>query len=207
MLQKVAQIVFGMKWQDAVSQCNLGGGSQSKCSQRITERIHRTQFAEHRDLLCVFDFANQGILPDASEAYPMIQITIGQRTYSPDNLEIPEHMTNTLGINMEQVIPYCGAKIPYVITHLRAGHGMTRKEGRNAPVPNHVWYTTDYTPVTDATLRRNELFEGTEKLTISYAGSKLQAQCIDFDMTDYVVHWTKAASFPFLLATGLVDNG
>ena len=29
----------------------------------------------------------------------------------------------------------------------------------------------------------------------------------DFDMTDYVIHWTKAASFPILLATGLVDNG
>ena len=26
-------------------------------------------------------------------------------------------------------------------------------------------------------------------------------------MTDYVIHWTKAAGFPILLATGLVDNG
>ena len=26
-------------------------------------------------------------------------------------------------------------------------------------------------------------------------------------MTDYVIHWTKVASFPILLATGLVDNG
>ena len=84
---------------------------------------------------------------------------------------------------------------------------MTRKEGRNAPGPNRVWHTTDYTPVTDATLRHNELFEGTEKLKFPNACSKLRTQCIDFDMTDYVIHWTKAASSPILLATGLADNG
>ena len=107
---------------------------------------------------------------------------------------------------MEQIIPFYGAKIPYVITHMRAGHGMTHKEGRHAVVPYRVWYTTDYTPITAATLRHNELSEEAEKLKIPYAGSKLQTQCIDFDMTDYVIRWTKAASFPILLATGLVDN-
>ena len=112
-------------------------------------------------------------------------------------------MSNTLGINMEQLIPFYGAKIPYVITHMRGGHGMTRKEGRNAPVPNRVWYTTDYTLATEADLRHNELLEGTQKLKIPYAGSKLQTQCIEFDVTDYVSHWTRAASFPILLATGL----
>ena len=44
-------------------------------------------------------------------------------------------------------------------------------------------------------------------MKIPYAGSKLQTQCINFDMTEYVMHWTNAASFPILLATGLVDNG
>ena len=46
-------------------------------------------------------------------------------------------------MNMKQLIPFNGAKIPYVITHMRAGHGMTRKERRNARVANRVWYTTD----------------------------------------------------------------
>ena len=185
-----------------------GGGSQSK---KLSEDYVRREFTEHnsqnpkRDLLCVLHFANQGILPDSSEPYPKIQGKFVR--VSPDNLEIPEQMTNNLGVNMEQLIPFYGAKIPYVITHMRAGHGMTRKEGRNAPVPNRVWYTTDHTPITAATLRHNELFEGTEKLKNPYAGSKLQTQCIDFDMTDYVIHWTKSASFPILLATGLVDNG
>ena len=73
-------------------------------------------------------------------------------------------MSNTLGINMEQLILFYGAKIPYVITHMRAGHGTTRKEGHSAPVPNRAWYTTDYTPATEADLRHNELFEGTQKL-------------------------------------------
>ena len=44
-------------------------------------------------------------------------------------------------------------------------------------------------------------------MKIPYAGSKLSTQDISFDMIDYVIHWTKAASFPILLATGLVDNG
>ena len=44
-------------------------------------------------------------------------------------------------------------------------------------------------------------------MKIPYAGSMLQTQCINFDVTEYKVHWTKAASFPILLATGLVDNG
>ena len=83
---------------------------------------------------------------------------------------------------------------------------MTRKEGRNAPVPKRVWYTTDYTPVDEAILQRNELHEGSQKLTIPYAGPKSQTQCIESDMTEYVIHWTKVIIL-ILLATGLVDNG
>ena len=130
----------------------------------------QTDVTEHnsqnptRDLLCFVEFVIQGILHDSFEPYPGIQMKCVQRGYSPDNPETPERMSNTLGINMEQLIPFHGAKIPYVITHMRAGHGMTRKEGRNAPVPNRVWYTTDYTPLTAATLRHNELFEGTQRL-------------------------------------------
>ena len=105
-----------------------------------------------------------------------------QRGFSPDNPETPEQISNTLGINMEQLIPFYGAKTPYVIAHMRAGHGMTRKEGRNAPVPKRLWYTTDYTPVDETMLRRNELHEGSQKLKIPYTGPKSQTQCIDFDM-------------------------
>ena len=108
---------------------------------------------------------------------------------------------------MEHLMPSYGAKIPYVITHMRAGHGMTRKESRNAPVPKRVWYTTVYTPVDKATLQRNELHKGDQKMKIPYAGPKSQTQPIDFDMTEYVIHWTRAVALPILLATGLVDNG
>ena len=116
-------------------------------------------------------------------------------------------MTNALGINMEHFIPFYGSKIPRVITHMRAGHGMTRKESRNAPVPKRVWYTTDYTPVGEAILQPNELHEGGQKLKVPYAGPRSQTHCIDFDMTEYVIHWTKAVTLPILLATGLADNG
>ena len=93
-----------------------------------------------RDVLCVLEYANQGILPDSIEPYPRIQVKCVQRGFSPDNLEIPERMTNALGINMEHFIPFYGSKIPCAITHMRAGHRMTRKEGRNAPVPQRMWY-------------------------------------------------------------------
>ena len=109
---------------------------------------------------------------------------------------------------MRQVIPFYGyAKYQYVITRMRASHGMTRKENRFARVPNRVWYTTDYTPVNQDTLQSCGFFENTSNIKFSYTGSKLPTQDINFDMTDYVIHWTKAASFPILLATGLVDNG
>ena len=42
---------------------------------------------------------------------------------------------------------------------------------------------------------------------IPYTGSKPPNQRVEFDVTEYVIHWTKAASFFILLATGLVDNG
>ena len=108
---------------------------------------------------------------------------------------------------MEHLMPSYGAKIPYVITHMRAGHGMTRKESRNAPVPKRVWYTTDYTPVDKANLQRHGLREGSRKLKIPYAGPTSHTQCVDFDMTEYVILWTRAVTLPILLATGLVDNG
>ena len=110
-------------------------------------------------------------------------------------------------LNLQQVIPFHGyAKDPYVITHMRAGHRMSRREHRPARGPNRVWYTTHYTPVNQDTLRNCDFFENTLKMKIPYAGSKLQTQDINFDMTEYVIHWPKAASFPILLATGLVDN-
>ena len=85
---------------------------------------------------------------------------------------------------MKQIIPYYCAPIPYVITHRRAGHGMTRKEGcigRNAEVPRRVWYTPDYTPITAATLLDNVRFpalgyEATQDLKIPYAGPKSSIQ-------------------------------
>ena len=111
-------------------------------------------------------------------------------------------------LNLQQVIPFHGyAKDPYVITHMRAGHRMSRREHRPARVPNRVLYTTDYTPVNQDTLRNCDFSENTLKMKIPYAGSKLQTQDINFDMTEYVIHWTKAASFPILLATALVDHG
>ena len=142
------------------------------------------EFTEHnsqnpkRDLLCVLEYANQGIPPDSSEPYPRIQVKCVQRGFSPDNPETPERMTNALGINMEHFIPFYGSNIPCVITHMRAGHGMAQKESRNAPVPKGVWYTTDYTPVDKAILQRNELHEGSQKLKIPYAGPKSQTKCM-----------------------------
>ena len=128
--------------------------------------------------------------------------------YLPDNPETPGVMDNTLILNLRQIIPFCGfGKDPYVITHMRAGQGMTRKENRFARVPNRVWYTTDYTRVEQDTLQSCSFFGNTNKIKKSYAGSKLPSQDINFDMTDYVIHWNKAASFPILLATGLVDKG
>ena len=183
-------------------------GPRLRCHQGIDERIHRTQLAEpkERPIVCPRD-ANQRILPDSIEPYPRIQMKCVQGGFSLDNPEIPEHMTNTLGINMEQLIPFFGAKTPYVITHMRAGHGMTRKEGRNAPAPKRVWYTTDHTSVDKAILQRNELHEGGQKLTIACAGPKSQTQCIDFDMAEYVIHWARVVRLPIVLATGLMDNG
>ena len=84
---------------------------------------------------------------------------------------------------------------------------MTRKESRNAPVPKSVLHTTDYTPVDKAILQRNELHEGSQKLKIPYAGPKPQTQCIDFGMTEYVIHWTRTVSLLIMLAAGLVNNG
>ena len=161
-----------------------------------------------RDLLCVLGFANRGILPNSYEPYPRIQLKCVQKGYTPDNPEMPEQARNFMGINMGHLIPFHGATAQIVITHMRAGHGMTRRESRNSPVPNRVWNTTDYTPANEETLQRSESFADTasQKMEIPYAGSKLQTQRIDFDMTEYVIHWTKAASFPILLATGLVDN-
>ena len=89
---------------------------------------------------------------------------------------------------------------------MRAGRGMTRKENRSARVLKRVWYTTGLTPVNQDTLQSCRFFENTNKMKIPCAGSKLPAQDINFDMTDYVIHWIKAVSFPILLATGLVDN-
>ena len=161
-----------------------------------------------RDLLCILEFANQGVLPSPFEPYPRIQFKYVEKGYTPDNPETSEQTQNFLGLNLEQVIPFYGeAKIPFVITHMRAGHGMTRRESRSDRVPKRVWYTTDYTPVNQETLQTCGLFESAQEMEIPYAGSKLQMQCINFGMTEYVIHWTKAASFPILLATGIVDNG
>ena len=65
-------------------------------------------------------YANQGVLPDSVEPYPRIQAKCVQRRFSPDNPEIPERMTNALGINVEHFIPSYGSKIQCVITHMRA---------------------------------------------------------------------------------------
>ena len=51
------------------------------------------------------------------------------------------------------------------------------------------------------------MHEGGQKLKVPYGGPKAQTQCIDFDLTGYVIHWIKAVTLPILLATGLVDNG
>ena len=143
--------------------------------------------------------------PQFLRAIPQNSSQMCPEGYTPDNPETPEQVQNFLSLNL--AIPFHGAKIPFVITHMRAGHGMTRKESRSATVPNRVWYTADYTPVNQETLRTCGSFEGAQEMEFLYAGSKLQTQRIEFDMAEYVVHWTKAASFPILLATGIVDNG
>ena len=119
-----------------------------------------------RDLICVLEFANQGILPNSYEPCPRIQFKCVQKGYTPDNPETPEQVQNFLGLNLEQFIPFHGAKIPFEITHMRAGHGMTRRENRSATVPNRVWYTTDYTPVNQETLRTCGSCEDTQKMEI-----------------------------------------
>ena len=161
-----------------------------------------------RDLLCILEYANQGILTDSYGSYPRIQFKCVMKGYHPDNPETPDVMDTTLILKLQQIVPFYGySKDPYVIAHMRAGHGMTRKEKRSARVPNRVRYTTDDTPVKRDTLQSCSFFENANKFRIPYAGSKLPSQDINFDMTDYVIHWTKAASFPILLAVGLVDNG
>ena len=199
-----------------VAGCNIAmqPGGWAPVSEAI--RGLSKEFRDHnslnykRGLLCILEYANQGILPDSNESYPRIQFKCVEKGYPPDNPETPEIMDNSLVLNLRQVIPIHGHakdKDPYVITHMRASHGMTRKENRSARVPNRAWYTTDYTPVNQDTLQSCGFFENTNKMKIPYAGSKLQTQDISFDMTDYVIHWIKAAGFPILLAIGLVDNG
>ena len=141
-----------------------------------------------RDLLCVLEFANQGVFNNSFEPYPRVQLRCVQKGYRPDDPETPEQRSNLIHMNVEQLIPSCGATVRFAITHVRAGHGMTRREGRNSPVPNRVWNTTDYTPIDEAMLQRSELFAETapQKMKIPYAGSKPQMQNIDFDMTEYV---------------------
>ena len=180
----------------------------SEAVRGLSEEFRDHNSQNHKDPLCMLGYGNQGILTDSNESYPRTQFKCVMKGYLPDNPETPDVMDNTLILNLRQIIPFYGySKDPYVITHMRAGHGMTRKEIRSARVPNRVWYTTDNTPVKRDTVQSCSFFENTYKLKIPYAGSKLPSQDINFDMTNYVVHWTKAASFAILLATGLVDNG
>ena len=82
--------------------------------------------------------------------------------YLPDNPETPDIMHNTLVLHLRRIIPfYVYSKHQDVITHMRAGHGMTRKEIRFARVPNRVWHTTDYTPVKQDTLQSCIFIENT----------------------------------------------
>ena len=188
---------------------NATWGVDSEAIRGLTKEFRDRNSRNHKkDLLCILEYANQGILNDPDESYPRVQFKCIMKGYIPDNQETPDVMNNSLILNLRQTIPFYGyTKGQYVITHMRAGHGMTRKENRSARVPNRVWYTTDYTPVNQGTLQSCGFFENTSKMKIPYAGSKLSTQSIDFDMTDYVIHWTKAAGFPILLATGLVDSG
>ena len=90
-----------------VSGCNIAMqlGGWVPVSEAI--RGLTKEFTEHnsqnpmRDLLCVPEYANQGILPDSIEPYPRIQVKCVHSGFSPDNPETPERMTNAFGINME----------------------------------------------------------------------------------------------------------
>ena len=83
------------------------------------------------------------------------------REGTPDNPETPEQMQNFMHPSLQHVIPFYGAKIPFVITHMRAGHGMTRREGPSARIPTRVWYTPGYTPINEPILQSYSLYGGT----------------------------------------------
>ena len=118
-----------------------------------------------RDLLCVLEYANKGVLPDSIEPYPRIQVKCVQRGFSPHNPEIPERMTNALGINMEYCISFYESEITCDHTHARLTRNDT--ERRNAPVPKRVWYTTDPGRQSNSTTQRIARRE-------SYAGNSLR---------------------------------
>ena len=92
-----------------------------------------------RDPLCILEYANQGSLPDSYESYPRIQFKCVEKGYTPDNPETPELMQNPLVLNLQQAIAFYGdSKDPFVITHMRAGHGMTRRGIRKSTEPSVV---------------------------------------------------------------------
>ena len=134
MPQKVIQMSSSRSLRMQYRNTTWGVGPGFRSHQRIDERTHRTQFAEpkERPIVCPRVCAPR-ILPDPIEPYPRIRIKCVQRGSSPDNPETPERMTNALGTNMEHFIQFYRSKVPCVITHMRAGQGMTWKESRNAP--------------------------------------------------------------------------
>ena len=91
-------------------------------------------------------------------------------------------------------------------THARWTRNDTEGKSQRPSAKTRVVHDRLY-PGRQAILQRNELHEGGQKLKVPYAGPKSQTPCIDFDMTEYVIHWIRAVTFPILLATSLVDNG
>ena len=168
-----------------VAGCNIAmqpGGwvPVSEATRGLSKEFRDHNSQNHiRDLLCILEYANQGILTDSNKSYPRIQFKCVKKGYPPDNPETPDVLDNSLILNLRHIIPFYGyAKDPYVITHMRAGRGMTRKENRSARVPNRVWYITDYTPVNQDTLQSCGFFGNANKMTSPSADSKLSTQDI-----------------------------
>ena len=90
MLKKDYSDVFATKSQDAISQCNLGGGPQfQEPSEDGRNNSQNTIRRIQRDILCVLEYASQGVLPDSIEPYPRIHVKYVQRGFSPEARRLP----------------------------------------------------------------------------------------------------------------------
>ena len=186
---------------------NATWGVVSEAIRGLSKEFRDHNSLNHkRDLLRILEYANQGILTDSNESYPRIQLECVKRGYPPDNPETPDVMNNSLILKLRQIVILWVRQRPIRdYAHVRWSRNDTQRESlckgaEPSVVHNGLHPDQSRHPAKLRFLRKH-------KMKIPYAGSKLSTQDINFDMTDYVIHWTKAASFPILLATGLVDNG